>query len=202
MEYEKKVFSINTGKKLPEVKIVKTQHRVTKEYIEYIQSAEWRNKRLEKAKEQNYTCEICGKKIKTGFEVHHRTYINLGNEPLCDLAFLCKNCHTKIHKEHNETKNKLKLKKYKKSCRHCAYCINKSIYGNKVIYCSLNDEVIMSSRSCKYWVLGAYKEADKIRPKIIKPRKTTNNRCKPTKSKKIKKYEKDIKDTKNMFVGW
>lgn len=37
---------------------------------------------------------ICGAQAT---EVHHKTYDNMGKEPLSDLVFLCKVCHKKAH---------------------------------------------------------------------------------------------------------
>ena len=41
------------------------------------------------------TCEECG--TKQDLHVHHKTYDNIGNEPLKDLLLLCLGCHQKAH---------------------------------------------------------------------------------------------------------
>lgn len=68
------------------------------EYIEYLQSNEWKAKRIAKAKEQEFTCEKCHKKVPVGYHIHHRTYKRLKNELLSDLMFLCEDCHKTFHK--------------------------------------------------------------------------------------------------------
>lgn len=92
-----------------------------KKYNAYLQSEEWRKKREEKAHEQNYTCEICGKVVPTGFNIHHKTYKRLGHEPLKDLMFLCENCHMELHRKKDlEKKNKPK-KEDVDCCANCKY---------------------------------------------------------------------------------
>ena len=89
------------------------------DYEEYIKSPKWKEKRLLKAKEQNYTCEKCNKVLYVGFNIHHLTYERLGNEDLSDLQFLCEDCHKRIHhipkvktkKKTKNNKNKVVSKK-------------------------------------------------------------------------------------------
>lgn len=69
----------------------------SEEYQAYLNSKEWFIKRMEKAREQHYTCQKCKKVIMHGFHIHHKTYKNFGNEPLPDLMFLCEECHMKVH---------------------------------------------------------------------------------------------------------
>ena len=71
----------------------------TDDYKEYLKSDEWQQKRIDKARQMNYTCEICGKVVVFGFHIHHKTYKHIFNEPLSDLQFLCEECHEKKHKE-------------------------------------------------------------------------------------------------------
>lgn len=68
------------------------------EYIEYLQSNQWQAKRRLKAKQQNYTCQKCHKKILKGFNIHHITYKRFKKERLSDLMFLCEDCHKSFHK--------------------------------------------------------------------------------------------------------
>jgi len=42
-------------------------------------------------------CELCG--AINRLQVHHITYLNVGNEKKEDLMVVCKTCHTRIHKE-------------------------------------------------------------------------------------------------------
>ena len=95
--------------------------RYSEKYMEYLQSEEWKKKRIRKALEQNFTCEICGGVFHTGFNIHHKTYKNLGHEPLKDLMFLCENCHMELHRKKDlEKKNKPK-KEYVECCANCKY---------------------------------------------------------------------------------
>lgn len=66
-------------------------------YDSYIQSVQWKNKRKEYF--QVYPkpdCYCCGRKFHIGMELHHRTYVNFGNENLEDLVPVCKSCHDEI----------------------------------------------------------------------------------------------------------
>ena len=74
---------INTSKK----------SHLTQDYINYIKSPEWRLKRKQRMKIDNYKCE-CGRSAK---HVHHLTYKNLFNENMEDLRSLCILCHDAKH---------------------------------------------------------------------------------------------------------
>ena len=76
------------------------------EYYNYLKSVKWKNKRKLVIEDRDGKCEICNSKEK--LEVHHLTYKNIFNEPLCDLQLLCHQCHSKIHKK------KIRKKKNKK----------------------------------------------------------------------------------------
>jgi hypothetical protein len=64
-------------------------------YIQYLQSEEWKSKRLLVLERDNWICQSC--KILKADEVHHLTYANLGNENLDDLISYCKKCHLSKH---------------------------------------------------------------------------------------------------------
>ena len=72
-------------------------------YKGYLQSPAWKSKRKRKLLVENYTCEHCGycsfdfHIVEIPLDVHHKTYKNLGNEPMSDLVVLCRNCHEKLH---------------------------------------------------------------------------------------------------------
>lgn len=131
-------------------------------YEEYLKSPRWRTKRLLKAKQAHYTCEVCGKVIKKGFHIHHLTYKHLGNEPLEDLAFLCEDCHTNIHYDKNAKKT-IRIrgkKKNKKSCNNC-YFSQITIYtfqkGKKeVLFC--NKHVKECESLCTSYRKGTFKQ--------------------------------------------
>lgn len=83
-----------------------------RKYIKYLESDEWKEKRLQVAKLKNYKCEKCGKEVKFGYHIHHLTYERLFNEELSDLMFLCADCHANIHgKPLNTIKKENKPKK-------------------------------------------------------------------------------------------
>jgi hypothetical protein len=65
------------------------------QYILYLQSEEWKSKRLLVLERDKWICQSC--KISKATEVHHLTYINLGNENLDDLISYCKKCHLSKH---------------------------------------------------------------------------------------------------------
>lgn len=71
------------------------------DYDEYLQSEEWKKKRLLVIRRANGVCEGCG--LRPPNEVHHLTYKNVGHEFLFQLVALCHQCHKEIHNE--EEKN-------------------------------------------------------------------------------------------------
>ena len=63
-------------------------------YKKYLSSPAWNRKRdlvIERDKGICVRCRAEGK------EVHHKTYDNIGKEPLSDLVMLCKGCHERVH---------------------------------------------------------------------------------------------------------
>ena len=64
-------------------------------YQEYLKSDTWQRKRKAVLKRDNYLCKHCQKK--KAQDVHHKTYDNVGREPLSDLVSLCRECHEKQH---------------------------------------------------------------------------------------------------------
>lgn len=63
-------------------------------YQEYIISEEWKEKSIEE-KKKNPRCSLCNRK--TILNVHHRTYVRLGQEIPGDLIVLCDECHDIFH---------------------------------------------------------------------------------------------------------
>lgn len=61
----------------------------------YLQSPEWKSKRLLILHRDNYTCQRC--QCSAAEVVHHITYQNLGNEYDYELVSLCHHCHDIIH---------------------------------------------------------------------------------------------------------
>lgn len=65
-------------------------------YHWYMNSDEWRIKRLERLALDKFRCVACGRS--RALEVHHVTYKRLGHEDVRkDLCTLCRPCHEKIH---------------------------------------------------------------------------------------------------------
>lgn len=64
-------------------------------YQDYLQSAHWRQVRLEALDRAGNKCQLCSRK--QTLEVHHNTYENLGCELPEDLIVLCDRCHAKHH---------------------------------------------------------------------------------------------------------
>lgn len=67
---------------------------LNKEYKDYINSPEWKNKRKQKLSEINY-CEKC--KSKKYLHVHHKHYKTFKQEQMSDLMVLCELCHKTLH---------------------------------------------------------------------------------------------------------
>ena len=69
-----------------------------KDYLDYLQSSKWLEKRIERLKMDNFRCCRCGSPHDV--QVHHLTYKNIGNENVYeDLITLCDSCHESIEKE-------------------------------------------------------------------------------------------------------
>ena len=66
------------------------------EYLEYIHSAAWRERRNRVVRRVG-CCQRCYRKHH--LHVHHLSYANLGKEPGADLLVLCNVCHSGLHDE-------------------------------------------------------------------------------------------------------
>ena len=67
------------------------------EYIDYLQSDDWKIRRKELMDLANWICSNCGEKA---ILLHHLNYNNLGNEELdIDVITLCTDCHNEIHEK-------------------------------------------------------------------------------------------------------
>jgi hypothetical protein len=66
-----------------------------KQYYQYLESYEWRQKRDAVFLRQSGICQGC--ECEPIEEVHHMTYTHLFDEPLFHLVGLCCNCHRKTH---------------------------------------------------------------------------------------------------------
>ena len=65
--------------------------RLSIAYIRYINSPQWKRRRLRALKLAGYRCQVCHSP--NNLEVHHSTYIRLGHEADSDLIVLCRGCH-------------------------------------------------------------------------------------------------------------
>lgn len=67
------------------------------DYANYIASDAWREvKRRYLRSKLPKLCYVC-ETANGPFDLHHRTYKNLGNERLMDLVLVCRDCHDAIH---------------------------------------------------------------------------------------------------------
>jgi len=64
-------------------------------YQEYLQTKHWNRKKYALSRRTPRKCLYCSSR--TNLEVHHLTYIRIGNERMEDLCFLCDDCHEKAH---------------------------------------------------------------------------------------------------------
>ena len=69
-------------------------------YQIYLHSNEWKNKREQRLKLDNYRCQFCFSKKQ--LTVHHTSYRRFGNEPLEHLITLCDQCHYTVHQNKNK----------------------------------------------------------------------------------------------------
>jgi 5-methylcytosine-specific restriction endonuclease McrA len=65
------------------------------EYVEYLKSEDWQERRKEMMEEANWECYECGEKAT---QLHHLNYNNIGFELLyVDVVPLCNKCHKEVH---------------------------------------------------------------------------------------------------------
>lgn len=81
--------------KLPERPANETPKSHYQKYRDYLETPEWKEKRLLVLARDGYRCMVCT--AKKFLDVHHKTYDRLFKEPLEDLVTLCRRCHSKFH---------------------------------------------------------------------------------------------------------
>ena len=65
------------------------------EYIDYLKSEDWKERRKILLEQADSICKMCGAKAT---QLHHLNYFNLGNEILDDdVIALCSKCHKEVH---------------------------------------------------------------------------------------------------------
>ncbi len=69
------------------------------EYKKYLNSSHWKQIRYQIYR-KHPLCKFCYRK--NWLNIHHKTYVRLGNERLNDLVVLCKFCHHALHAEKPE----------------------------------------------------------------------------------------------------
>lgn len=61
------------------------------EYLNYLASPDWKRRKRQWLEYWDFRCALCDSNKK--LDVHHRTYIRLGNERPNDCLALCRSCH-------------------------------------------------------------------------------------------------------------
>lgn len=64
-------------------------------YSEYLQTPEWQKKRIKALRFAQFRCQVCNSS--SNLDTHHRSYKDLGQEPLSDITVLCNDCHRIFH---------------------------------------------------------------------------------------------------------
>jgi hypothetical protein len=80
------------------IKWVEATYQHPIDYIAYIKSSAWQlsKARIATLHLDNFSCRMCGSNEE--LQVHHITYVHLGNETTDCLVTLCKECHNETHR--------------------------------------------------------------------------------------------------------
>lgn len=71
--------------------------RFSENYIDYLQSPDWKKKRGKRLQYDQGRCQNCGAVLH--LQVHHLSYDRLGDERVkSDLKTLCVDCHRKVER--------------------------------------------------------------------------------------------------------
>ena len=83
---------------------------VWENYTAYLNSMEWRRKKLEWLYSGRpifcWACEEPAPMNLRGFNLHHISYTNVGNEKLNDLVLLCSSDHHRLSSEYKDLKSR------------------------------------------------------------------------------------------------
>ena len=103
---------------------------IRKEYYNdvYLKSDEWKRKRENVLKRDNYKCVCCGNEAT---QVHHINYNNVYKENIKELLSVCKPCHEKIHFNGVVFFNGFKANFG--TLGHCQNCKEYHINGNSIL---------------------------------------------------------------------
>ncbi len=66
-----------------------------KSYSAYLRSDHWKNFRKRYFTSNDKKCAVCG--VRSGLELHHKNYSNLGREKFSDVVCLCEGHHKRLH---------------------------------------------------------------------------------------------------------
>lgn len=121
-----------------------TESPIFMQYNQYLQTAHWKSKRLEKLEDKS-VCQIC--KSTSNINIHHKRYTYDGksilfNERKEDLVTLCSSCHRLLHKYFGIEVHKLN----KKICR-IRRLIELGTVKNKAFYFASQDELFYSIKT-------------------------------------------------------
>ena len=76
-------------------------------YNKYINSEAWEDKKTQVLTRDGYRCVCCNTQaVDVPLDVHHKTYDNIGKEPLSDLSSMCKTCHKFADQQRKEREAK------------------------------------------------------------------------------------------------
>jgi len=76
------------------------QEETDRDYYEYLNSDEWKNKARARLQIDNYVCQGCGSRGNSlnMLQVHHLSYQNIYHEDIYhDLVTVCRSCHCILH---------------------------------------------------------------------------------------------------------
>ena len=73
----------------------KNTDEANEQYNRYLNSDAWVKKREQRMALDGNTC-ACGIEAD---HVHHKTYENIGKEPMTDLVSMCESCHNSVHQK-------------------------------------------------------------------------------------------------------
>jgi 5-methylcytosine-specific restriction endonuclease McrA len=91
------------------IKKKSTKQRIITDYFEYMQSAQWNDRKRKYYAIHKKECKACG--TRTAIDLHHLVYGNFGSEPDIHLVPLCKVCHKDFHTKHGVSGNMIQATK-------------------------------------------------------------------------------------------
>lgn len=83
--------------------------RHNNEYKYYLTTVPWKEFRFYMYVLVGKKCQCCKIDLGMRFNLHHITYKRLGNEEITDVAILCPECHSDIHRYHESISGSKKI---------------------------------------------------------------------------------------------